>query len=89
VREAKKATAGRVLSFRVHVQDSHGPDASFASRGAAEEEAGRLRRSGLEVVVRPVHTPLPTDPWLCIHVPESEHRLHRRGRWGQRPTEAF
>jgi predicted aminopeptidase len=67
VREAKKATAARVLSFRVHVVGSHGPDSTYSSRDAAEEEAGRLRRSGLEIVVQPVHAPLPTNPWLCIH----------------------
>jgi hypothetical protein len=67
VREAKKATAQRVLCFRVHVEGSHGPDATFASRQRAEEEADRLRRSGLRTAVRPVHTPLPSDPWLSIY----------------------
>jgi hypothetical protein len=67
VREAKRATAERVLSYRVHVIESHGPDATFASRDAAAQEADRLRRSGLRAVVQPVHTPLPTNPWLCIH----------------------
>jgi hypothetical protein len=67
VREVKKATAQRVLYFRLHVEGSHGPDATFASRRAAEEEADRLRRNGLRAVVHPVHTPLPTDPWLSVH----------------------
>jgi hypothetical protein len=67
VSEAKKATAERVLSYRVHVVDSHGPDATFASHEAAVEEADMLRRSGLRTVVQPVHTPLPTNPWLCVH----------------------
>lgn len=62
----KRATAERVLAFRVRVVDSHGPDSTFASRAAAEDEAGRLRASGLRTVVQPVHTPLPTNPWLCI-----------------------
>jgi hypothetical protein len=67
VREAKRATAERVLSFRVHVVGSRGPDSTYSSRGAAEVEADRLRGSGLRTVVQPVHTPLPTNPWLCIH----------------------
>lgn len=67
VRAAKLATAQRILYFRVHVEGSHGADATFSSRQAAEEEADRLRRSGLRTVVRPVHTPLPSDPWLMIH----------------------
>ena len=65
--DAKKATARRVLSYRLHVVDSRGPDSTFVSREAAEEEAERLRRSGVRAVVHPVHMPLPTDPWLCIH----------------------
>lgn len=66
VREAKKATARRVLYFQLHVEGSHGPDATFSTRRAAEEEADRLHRSGVRTVVRPVHTPLPSDPWLSI-----------------------
>ena len=65
--DSKRATAERVLSYRVHVVGSHGPDGTYSSRGAAEEEADRLRRSGLRTVVQPVHTSLPTDPWLLIH----------------------
>ncbi len=53
--------------YRLHVEGSSGPDATFHSREAAEDEAGRLRRSGLRIVVRPVHTPLPTNPWLHVH----------------------
>lgn len=66
MRETKRATAERVLVFRVHVVGSHGPDSTYSSRGAAEAEAGRLRRSGLEAVVQPAHTQLPVNPWLCI-----------------------
>lgn len=67
MRELKRVTAERVLMYRVHVDGSSGPDGTFHSRAAAEDEAGRLRRSGLGVVVRPVHTPLPTNPWLHVH----------------------
>jgi hypothetical protein len=67
VRELKRVTAGRVLMYRVEVKGSHGPDSTFHSREAAEDQADRLRRSGLKVVVRPAHAPLPTNPWLCIH----------------------
>lgn len=67
MRELKRVTAQHVLMYRVHVEGSHGPDSTFHSRQAAEDEAGRLRRSGLPVVVRPVHTPLPNNPWLRIH----------------------
>lgn len=67
MRETKRATARRVLMYRLRVEGSHGPDSTWSSRQAAEREADRLRRSGLRVDVRPVHTPLPTDPWLHVH----------------------
>ncbi|HEY0774227.1 MAG TPA: hypothetical protein VGD51_09110 [Nocardioidaceae bacterium] len=67
MRELKRVTAQRVLMYQVHVEGSRGPDSTFHSRESAEGEADRLRRSGLRSVVRPVHTPLPTNPWLHIH----------------------
>ncbi len=67
MRQLKRVTAERVLTYRVEVAGSHGPHGTFHSREAADAEAERLRRSGLEVVVHAAHAPLPTDPWLCIH----------------------
>lgn len=59
--------AGRILSYRVHVVGSHGPDATYATRRSAEQEVDRLRRSGIRAVVRPIHSPLPSDPWLSLY----------------------
>lgn len=53
--------------YRVHVVGSHGPDSTFSTRSAAADQVRRLRDSGVEAVVHPVHTPLPGDPWLRIH----------------------
>lgn len=39
-------------------------EGTFTSRGAAQAEAERLRQNGKRTVVRPVCTPLPTNPWL-------------------------
>ncbi len=52
--------------YRVHVEGSHGCDTTFSSREPAEAEVDRLRRSGLRAAVHPVHTPLPTNPWLLV-----------------------
>ncbi|HEX6247111.1 MAG TPA: hypothetical protein VFZ64_04520 [Nocardioidaceae bacterium] len=67
MRESKRRTAARVLMYRVHVVGSHGPDSTFSTRSAAADQVRRLRDSGVEAVVHPVHTPLPGDPWLRIH----------------------
>lgn len=64
--EAKNTTAAHVLSFKVQVVGSAEPSLVFGTREAAQDEAVRLRRDGREVVVRPVHRPLPSDPWLGI-----------------------
>lgn len=66
VREAKRITAEHVLSYRVDVVGSRALESTFSSRQAAQEEADRLRRSGKRTVVRPVTTPLPTNPWLFL-----------------------